>query len=432
MPEYTKDQIRSIKCTQCGAPINLLGDNKVLSITCPYCLTCLDAFDDYKIIEQFQMGRPSCPLKIGMMGTLKGTEFIIIGIVQFTESDAWGSYPWLEFLLFSKTHGYAWLCRENGHFVLVREVKDIPNRNISMTEPIKKTHFKVRDKTFTVFECSSASLTYVEGELTWIAQIGDRIQYLDAICPPYMYSVEQSKNEKEYSYGEYIEADEIHEAFGVKKKILKKGVFACEPFQVSPLFKGISIAGFIYAFLSLGILFYMNSTYAGTTLPYRYIDGLKNGTLGRSNPFTINNPRHLISMELSSPLRNAWAFYDVSILNDQDEEVHGFGKELSYYSGVEGGESWSEGTTRAHAYFKVPEAGNYSVVVQAEGGEGEFSYDMQQQPLYINIKEGCKVIRYFVIFFIAMFGFSVFPWIRKYSFERERWKDYYEEQEDDD
>lgn len=435
MSAENSEQVKSIQCTKCAAPITLLGDRRVLSITCSYCGTCLDALDNYKIIKQFKdLERPKVPLKIGMKGKFKGAEFTIIGIIEFTETDAWGNYPWVEFLLFSETHGYAWLCLENGHYVLVREVKDIPDRNVSFNEPVKTRGFKAKDKFFVNFESSSAKVTYVEGELTWVAGIDDRIQYLDAIAPPYIYSIEQGPTEKEYSYGEYLDGQEVHKAFGVEEKPAPKGVFSCQPFRVHPVIKAVSIAGIFYAIISLAAIIFMQISYKGHDVSWQSVQGLANTVEGRSNPIPIKDAKNLISMELSSPLDNAWAFYDISVLDESGEEVYGFGKALSYYHGYEGGESWSEGNSRESFYFKVPKPGNYTLLISAEGGEGEseIGQRMLDRPLYIKIKEGCKVIRYFVLFFIAMLLCAILPLIQQPLFERERWKDYYEDQEDDD
>ena len=108
-------EIRKIQCPQCAAPIPLYGGKEVFTIICSHCGSCLDGQDEFKFLKKFKsVDRPDVPLKIGMTGVIQNISFVIIGIVEFTQRDEWGNYPWVEFLLFSKTHGYAWLCYENG------------------------------------------------------------------------------------------------------------------------------------------------------------------------------------------------------------------------------------------------------------------------------------------------------------------------------
>lgn len=425
-------EIKSIQCTQCGAPISLYGGNNILSIVCSHCGSCLDAEDSFKVLKKFgSLERPKVPLKIGMLGTIRDIQFIVIGIVEYLQKDSYGSYPWVEFLLFSKTHGYAWLIYEDGHYVFGREVKDMPEGDTPlMNSPIFSTRIKVKGKTFKVFECASATITYVEGELTWIANVGDRIYYLDAVSPPYIYSIEQRESEREYFYGEYIEAQESYKNFGLENKPKKPvGVFSCQPFKQYPILQGMKNAGIFYAAISAVLLFFTISLYPGEQIFNQRIEA---NTISESAPtFTVTKPQNLLHISISSPLNNAWADFDVAILDSEGSEVYSIAEVLSYYYGYEGGESWSEGSQKTSAYFKVPEAGTYKIEVSAEGGQGEGDAALSNITFNIAIKEGCKTPIYFLISFILMAGCIIPFYVNKYKFEHERWTDYYDELEDD-
>ncbi len=426
-------EIRKIQCPQCAAPIPLYGGKDVFAIVCSHCGACLDGQDEFKFLKKFKsVDRPDVALKIGMTGVIQNISFVIIGIVEFTQRDEWGNYPWVEFLLFSKTHGYAWLCYENGHYVFGREVKDAPvGRAITFNEPIFKTTIYAKDKRFKVFECAPASITYVEGELTWRASIGDKIEYLDAISPPSIYCVEQNSTETEYFFGEYVSPQEIHKGFGLSDKPKKpEGVFSCQPFSTHPLLKGMASAGAFYAILSTALLFSTLSFFRGEAVFHQYVE--TSPSQETEYPFTVTNSKGLMSMDVHSPLSNAWADFDVSILDDDDNEIYLFSKNLSYYHGYEGGESWSEGTQSAKTYFKVPETGTYKFVINAEGGQGEWASDLSKIGCTVTIKQGCKVSRYFLTLLASMLLFAGVAYLEKYFFERKRWEDYYEELEDDD
>ena len=426
-------EIRKIQCPECAAPIPLYGGKGVLAVVCSHCGACLDGQEDFKLFKKFKsLKRPDVPLKIGMTGTIQTIPFIIIGIVEFTQKDGWGSYPWVEFHLYSKTHGYAWLCYECGHYVFGREVKDAPvGRAITFNEPEFKTTIYAKDKGFKVFEAASASITYVEGELTWRASIGDKMDYLDAINPPYIYCVEQGADETEYFFGEYISPEAVYKSFDIKEKPSKpEGIFSCQPFTTNPIMKGMANAGLFYAVISAILLFGTLTYFRGETIFNQNVE--TNTSTENEYSFTVTKSSGMMAMALYSPMDNAWADVDVDISDDGDNPVYSFSQGLSYYHGYEGGESWSEGSQSSKTYFKVPEAGTYKFSISAEGGQGEMAEGLSSVPCIVTIKQGCRVSRYFLALFVVMLCCAGAVYFEKYQFERKRWKDYYEDQEDDD
>ena len=108
---------------------------------------------------------------------------------------------------------------------------------------------------------------------------------------------------------------------------------------------------------------------------------------------------NLLRLNLQSDINNAWAWFDVTVLKDK-QELFSLGKEISYYSGYEGGEHWSEGTQSARAYFKLPDAGSYTLLVSGEGGRGSTGKTPQNKALYISIEEGVTVS---ALFFYSSF-----------------------------
>ena len=65
-------------------------------------------------------------------------------------------------------------------------------------------------------------------------------------------------------------------------------------------------------------------------------------------------------------------------------------KEISYYSGGSGEDSWSEGSTEAGAFFRAPSTGEYSLEIFAEGGTGYRGRNPSRAPVVV-ILPGRKV-----------------------------------------
>ena len=66
-------------------------------------------------------------------------------------------------------------------------------------------------------------------------------------------------------------------------------------------------------------------------------------------------------------LSNSWLGFDVALINLETGDAHNTDTEISYYHGVESGESWSEGNTKATMSLPRLPAGQYYLRVEPEG-----------------------------------------------------------------
>ena len=414
-------QLRSINCTQCGAPLELRGGHRVESINCGYCGSVLDAKDEYKVLKKYTAEKAQLLLPLGSSGKIKDVEFIVIGVVKYSSYDS----IWYEYALYSPTHGYAWIEYEAGHFIFSRRVRDLPSQRITTVE---KSTFTARHMKFKVFDSYTAKIDYVEGELTWVAQRGDKIQLIDAICPPYIYTQEKREKELEYVLGEYIPAQQIYTAFKLKGKPEKPSeIHGAQPHEPGTLFPAMNKAAKILLPLNIVLLLLVALFGSGSLVVNAmltsddYLQGAK------KIPFSVKDPDKLLELDLNIPLDNAWTWCDIEVLN-QGEPLFSMSKQISYYSGYEGGESWSEGSQSANAYFKVPEAGDYELHIFGEGGTGEYGTAPQGRNLSVKVREGVIVSRYFLIMAILMLIALLLLPLSRGHFEAKRWGDY----EDDD
>ena len=64
----------------------------------------------------------------------------------------------------------------------------------------------------------------MDGELPWVAMVGDRVSYLDLMHPPYLLSAEWTATELEWYCAEYLQPEEIATAMGVDVSELRPRV----------------------------------------------------------------------------------------------------------------------------------------------------------------------------------------------------------------
>lgn len=426
----TKAALKAIKCTQCGGSIEIRGGHNVKSIVCQYCGSVLDTKDQFKVLHQFlNQKRPFMPMKIGLKGKLKGIIFTVIGVLQLEERDCGEVFRWLEYLLFSPTHGYVWLCYEDGHWVMLHEVKDLPETQVDLAMP-RKSAFKVRDKSFKVFESSGAKVSYVEGELTWLAKANEKVRYLDAVCPPYMYCIEARGAEQEYFFGEYITPEEINESFKINS-FEPTGVYCCQPFVASPIFEGASKGAMLAAVIAIFMYFFISSS-GKVVFSQKFGANLfKQGEA--SKEFTVSEANKLYGIRIYTPyLKNEWSFFDIRVVDEAETTKYfDMPTSLSYYEGYEGGEYWSEGSREVTAYFKIPEKGKFKLAMAGEGGTAETpNANFKLANTVVEIREGARLGHYTLSwFFLALLLGAPF-FLMKWSFEGKRWAD--DDDEDDD
>ncbi|MDH5179436.1 MAG: DUF4178 domain-containing protein [Gammaproteobacteria bacterium] len=413
-------KLKSINCTQCAAPLSLRGGRYVESINCGYCGAVLDAKHEYSVIKNFvKAKRPYLPLKLGMSGKIKNVEFTIIGVIEFQHS--YDHSRWIEYLLFSPTHGYAWLEHDHGHYVFSRRVRDLPDGVMQQY----KTTFRARDRKFQVYDFYDATVTFVEGELTWIAEQKDKVHVTEGIAPPWIYTIEKTAKEKEYLFGEYMDYKEIEAIFKPDSALLEpEGVHGAQPYIPHPFVAGLGRAGLFFA--PVALLLWLAVVFMGSGQPVFQdripADEYLGNQQGATRNFTITNPDRLVELNLYSGLSNAWGWYDIEILQ-HNEPLFSMSQLISYYHGREGGENWSEGSRSATALFRLPEAGEYSLRVWGEGGTGEYDTTAQRAELDINITEGIIVSRYY-LFLLIFFALMVYS--RRHfrnRFEKQRWGD---------
>jgi len=411
--------ITAITCPNCGGSLKVFGGGRqVATFTCNYCGSVLDVENNYKVLDKFtRVKLPPSPFSLGMRGVIDEITFTIIGMVAYSceRGKSVGVDTWIDYMLYSPTHGYAWLTYEEGNLTFSRRTRKMPALNISRMTPQETFSFDGRYYEF--YEGYRAYITFVQGELTWVARKDDAVMIYEAISPPLGLSYERSGSESEYYISHYLDTKEVCDSFGATCH-KSNAMNPLKPF-VAERSKAFSKASAIFAVLSLLMIGIIEFSFNGTLIKSESFVGKT-----KEIPFHIEDPRHLIALKLKSDVNNDWIYYDISVIkSDTQEEVYSLGKELSYYYGYEGGESWSEGSQEVMSYFKLKEPGDYLL---------KFNAPQYHRTVHMNVSIREDVIRslYFVILFIFSFLGSFVYLIQYGIYKTNLWK--HIEEEDDD
>jgi len=389
--------VKSIKCTNCAAPLDLLGGGRVETITCSYCKSTLDLNDNYKVLSHFKRTKASqnLPFKIGMQGELKGVEYTIIGLVTY-KSIGYPISEWTDFLLFSPLYGYAYLTYEEGHLIYAKRNRTFPNTPWDKV-PNYDT-ISVNAKSYVPFDKYDATISYVEGELTWVAKRDDKISFIDLINAPYGISIEKSKNEIEHYETEYLEPSLVYATFGVEKQKKPSSFNPLQPFE-RPFLKSLSLVSFwvlfVIALVTLVTFFDGNGK-----LTKRFT---AQNTASKSVDFLIQETKYLVDLKLSASTSKALDNFQIEIHKDNKLYFSLNPKSAYIFNHTTGAiekklQPWDKKSTQVRVSLNIEEKGSYELRVKPIN-------KALKSTVSIQILEASSRLNYFTYFFILTMVF---------------------------
>jgi len=396
--------VKSIKCTNCAAPLDLLGGGRVETITCGYCKSTLDLNNDYKVLGNFKSTkeRQKLPFKIGMKGQLKGIDYTIIGCVSY-QTKGYPLYEWTDFLLFSPFYGYAYLTYEDGHLIYSKRNRTFPNTPWNKISSYDE--FTVNQKAYVPFDKYEATVTYVEGELTWIAKRNDKISFIDLINAPYGISVEKSKQEIEHYENEYLSPSLVYEAFGLETQKKPHGFHALKPFE-RPFLKSLSLVSYWVLFiiaLFVGIMLFDGQ---GELIKQAVVTN----TETKNIEFTVKKTEYLVDLELTSTKAKELDNFQLKIYKE-NKVYFSLNHNAAYIFNHNTGaiekklQAWHKKSTQVRVSLDISEPGRYQLEVQAVDPS-------LKSKVLIRIKEASSRMNYFGYFFLlTLFFWLIYKYI---------------------
>ena len=410
--------VGAMQCPNCGGSVELAAPDKTERVTCPYCNSLLDVEQgNLKYLKSLKppTNAPEFVLPIGAEGAFEDVKQKIIGAVVRSVTIEGTKYLWHEYLLYNPRLGFRWLVHSDNHW---NYVEPINPAEVLVNESFGKRSAVYNGKTFKIFQDAPATVEYVKGEFYWRVEQGETVRATDFVAAPLMLSQELTQNEVNWSLGHYKTNAEIEKIFGVNDLPKPFSVAPNQPFAGGFYIKaGLAMIGLLFI---VGI-FMIPLTGLGSTVLSQQItlDPTASQTTAQtvfSQPFEIKANRN-VRITAAAPVSNSWADLDVDLINGSSE-VESVDIPIEYYSGVEDGESWSEGGQTQDATLSALPAGTYTLRVEG-------TWQNFQQPLNVNVKVEQNVTRG-VNFLIALFLIAAVPlWhlFRKFTFESKRWSE---------
>ncbi|MDV6333250.1 DUF4178 domain-containing protein [Asticcacaulis sp. 201] len=440
--------VGAFQCPTCGGPIALRAVGISVTAVCRQCSTVIDtANPNLRVIQAANKKAFDTDIAIGTRGELFGTMWEVIGYVRKWVKGT--VYAWDEYLLFNPWEGFRFLSQSNGHWTFFKRL----NRAIEGIG--RNTKLTYDDQTYTVFNKDRVFVDAVQGEFYWRVKTGDESDATDYICPPYMLSSESTDDEINITHGVYVEPNLIKKAFPYARLVTPSGVGACQPsphgsqgdtiVRLGAIAAGVAIV--LHLAISGGlpnksvievtghpiqVMPLPTSTPSASTQPAGgamwSLPGETQTAPTAQTPQTDGQPvvtesftlprMTNIRLDTATQIDNGWADFDLTLINETTQATYPMHESVSYYHGLDDGESWHEGHNAARTWLSSVPAGRYHLVIDAE--TDQFSKD-GQLPFSLTLRRG---LTEWSNLWIALLLILIYPGIvlfRQWSFESQRW-----------
>jgi hypothetical protein len=359
-----------LACPNCNGAVSLRLPDETRRVTCPYCNALLDtsqgALQLIEVLEKLQR-RP--PIPLGAKGSLRGEQVLAVGWMRRSCVVDGDTYDWEEFLLHAeKSGGFLWLVLSDGHWSLARP--------LSAAEVEDAWDARYQGRTFKRFGDVVGTVEEVLGEFNWEVRRGDQTRLVDYVSPPDGLSVEYTDSEVNWSLCAHLEAREVVEAFSLKRELPEPvGVGAFQPWPHAKLFTEVTrwlaagLAAVALVFLGLLLLakptVLLQQTFSPQDLTLDAAEAGDAPPPGPTHSFLSEEVqvtrRGPVEVSLHAAVNNGWAFAAGALVDVASGELSPFGAEASFWSGVDDGESWTEGSNDGASDVGSMAAGRYLV-----------------------------------------------------------------------
>lgn len=406
---------KSFACPGCGNALSVRGLEQTESIACGSCSSIIDLTDEnLRIIETFRAKVKYQPLiPLGSRGKLRGELFEVIGYLRRAIEVEGVEYEWSEYLLFNPYKGFRWLSEYNGHWNFIKTTTHTP-KPLTSNEQGPVSYL---GETFQHFQGAYARVTYVLGEFYWKVQVGEGCRVNDYIAPPLILSKEDTEREVTWSVGEYIEPETLWKSFQLNTPLPAR--IGIAPNQPSPyrsqsarIWRAFAIFLLLAVFIQLLFLLLSHNR-----LVYQNEFAFHQADVEKARvtaTFVLPGRPSNVVIKSRANVSTNWLYLNMALINEETGNAYDFGREISYYFGVDGGESWTEGSVSDEVTLPEVTAGRYYLRIEPESAARDVNYSIR---VYRDVPRWS----YFFVTLGALFVIPVFHWWRSRSYEYQRW-----------
>ena len=419
--------VRALNCPSCGAPTAVRLFGHAVNVVCQSCHTLLATRDaGVTILQQYKDAVRYEPLiPLGTRGKLKDVIYEVVGFqVRQVEIDG-TRYQWREYLLFNPYKTFHYVTEYDGHWNFVTPLPLLPGGGPTPGNGARSYH----GQSFKHFQTATATTVFVLGEFPWQVRVGEKATAVDYVAAPRMLSAEVSADkEVTWSLGEYIDGADIWGAFALPGRPPDaKGIFSDQPSPYGPIVRRIwKTASVLAALATLVWLAYIVTAREKQAFTQGFAFDARPGSSASRGAdtsfvtptFELDGRASAVRVDTAADIDNQWLGLGYTLINDETGDTLDFGREVSYYHGVEDGETWTEGSRADSVTLPAVPAGRYFLRIEPDG-------DRNNKPIQYQVTV-VRGVATSIWFFIALLLLLIPPGLttwRAMTFERRRWEE---------
>ncbi len=414
------------RCPSCGAPLQARSQ-EILAVGCGTCGAVVDTADqNYRLLSKALGARdeqytPRLPL--GSKGLLEGKPVEVIGfLVRQSRSDGI-AYDWREYLLADdgqqKRGTYRWLTEYNGHW----NIADVLSNPPASSGAMELADVNFGGQRFRHYASTpSAEVIQVAGEFTWRVRRGEINRVVDYVAPPLLLSRESSDSDLNWSLGTYVAPEVVGAAFKLPGRMIAPvGIYANQPNPWEETHR--RVCGLFWKLAAFAVVIQLFFVFLGGAKLLLRQDFVFSPQMAEESvvtrEFELRDKARKLAVRNSTSLDNNWIALDLMLVNKATGQAWPVTRELAYYYGRDGGESWSEGSRSDEVVFRDIPPGTYYLTVDPDLAP--------EKPVPVSdtveVTSGGAGWSNFVILMLVLVIFPIITRLRHAAFESRRWAD---------
>lgn len=407
---------KAFNCPHCAAPLTI-HSAAIESLGCESCGSIIGVENEnLRLLSRAAQTVHEVPtLPLGSKGKLQGIDWEIIGFLKRRTTVDGIDYDWGEYLLFSAGEGFAWLVEDQGHWNYVRTVSEIPR------VPRGEDRFTYQGDDYRRFNVGHAEVLYVAGEFYWRVSVGESCETEDFIAPPRILSRELTNKEVTWSQGEYLPLEALQSAFRPKTLLPSPvGVYANQPNPWEERHRGICKLFWKLALAAVVAQLLFAFVFSSVAFKHRLVFTPTQDEVTATTPeFVLKSAVRKLEVRHSTDISNNWVSLTTTLIDKNTGRAWLGMQEIAHYSGVDGGESWSEGSKGDELVFKSVPPGTYYLAIDYELGKDRRASVVDS----IEVVKNAPGWSNFVFLLIFLVIFPLFSRSRRTAFETRRWNE---------
>jgi uncharacterized membrane protein len=347
---------RQTNCGNCKKEITIQYHPFTVCYVCNECRTAYAVDANNFGVKVKRPVKAIYALQLNESIIIKGITYTIIS--RATKKDQEG-YTWKEYGLQDAENNQQFLSEYKGHWILLTEKIEQP-----LLE--RETDFNLiyKTNTYTLFNSYTAECIDGDGEFFYNPFGTAPVRAKEFIAPPHMWVQEKNERlgETTWLYGEHIAKKDISVPTSHKANLpLSEGVGAIQPIGIFPNQRTLlihTLLGSVLIVLAFLLTGFLKEEKIEATNLHSLVDS---AAVVKADliKFKLDNWRNNVEIKIESDISNTWLEVNGTLLNKTTGDKVEFEKGIEKYSGVEDGESWTEGDNDATIFLSSLEAGEY-------------------------------------------------------------------------